>query len=210
MDNFSRIGRDIDAPADVDASIQQLLATLGMTREDLERRSVQMRQFLTAEGVNSFRAMAHKQIEELSNPSSAPLGNKPTTSQQRYPNIYSNADASTSSRSSSQDPFSQPFAAATKSRLSLHDAASHSHSLQKHATHKSGPSKPGKRVEGYKQRDSLRGGGLRSGEPSSSPTKVKPSLDAVMSMRSRVSRRPPTPEESEDSDSDEILVRGRF
>ena len=208
MDTFSRIGRDIDAPTDADASIDQFLNTLGMTREDLERHSVQMRQFLTAENVNSFRAMAHDQIEgqpKVANPSLKP---KPVSSvpSQRYPYVSSRADASASVRS--QDSLSQSsMTVATKSRPTLQEAVRHSHSLtQKLATHKpSGNGLYRKRNEEYRQR-----GGSRFAEPSSSPTKAKPSLDAVMSMRSRVSRRPPPPDESDDSGTDEHLVSSPY
>jgi hypothetical protein len=53
--------------------MSQLLQNLGMTRDDLTRHSDQMRQFLTAENANSFRAFAMVESDTDSVKSPTPL-----------------------------------------------------------------------------------------------------------------------------------------
>lgn len=60
--------------------ISRLLHTLGITREDLEKRSDQMRQFLTAENANSLRVAGHDNTHNSSSSSDLRPVTKSTSS----------------------------------------------------------------------------------------------------------------------------------
>ncbi|THH14627.1 hypothetical protein EW146_g5730 [Bondarzewia mesenterica] len=74
--------------------ISQLLHNLGMTRDDLTRRSDQMRQFLTTENANSLRAF----VQEHSESDSAHTPVLPTLQIHHHSRSLSLADASATSR----------------------------------------------------------------------------------------------------------------
>jgi hypothetical protein len=63
----------MDDPSHPTSPMSQLLHNLGMTRDDLTRHSDQMRQFLTAENSNSFRAFAMVESDTDSVKSPTPL-----------------------------------------------------------------------------------------------------------------------------------------
>lgn len=171
--------------------IGQLLSKLGMTREDLSRHSVQMREFLTAETENSLRAIGLIQ--------DSPHSRQDTQPPQRFVPIApapAQSHSGTSVASVAQTP---------NSRTSTLPPAAPYFGLQtdeNHASHR--PSK--QRDERDKIRTSRRCKETRGrgALPSSSPARPKPSLDEIMQMRSRDSRRVPESDDSEDSEEESV------
>ena len=174
--------------------IAKLLESLGMTREDLSRHSAQMREFLLTE-----------------NPALRALGQSSDkfASTSTFPNS-TNGDRSESTRSSSeirsQSVASTRFSHPPKTPPPTHSRHTHyQRHTSKQPVHTNGHD--GERVAEKRTPRRRKEKARRQSHSATSPSRPKPSLDMIMQMQSRNSRRVYESEESEESDDASMDVR---